>query len=104
MGRNLARREIEILAKERELIQKEMELLRRKNELLRASPRNSSSTTSRATFNIKNVSDLLSEYSGSGDDFERWKAQVNLLRDTYELNENAAKIFVGSGLRDKAAE
>lgn len=70
VGGNLARCEMEILAKERELIQKEVELLRRENDIA-GFPRNSSSTTSRATFSIKNVSDLLSEYSGSGDDFER---------------------------------
>lgn len=63
--------------------------------------RNSLSTASRTTLSIKNVSDLLSEFNGSGDDFERWKAQVNLLRDTYE---NAAKILVGSKLRGKAAD
>lgn len=33
VGGNLARREMEILAKERELIQKEVELLRRENDI-----------------------------------------------------------------------
>jgi len=85
-------------------MQREIELLRRENDLLRAFPRNSLSAVSRATLNIKNVSDLLSEYHGSGEDFERWRAQINLLRDTYELDENAAKILVGSKLRGKAAD
>lgn len=101
---NLVLREMDLLSRERNLMQREIELLRRENDMLRASPRNSSSTASRATLNIKNIGDLLSEYSGSGDDFERWKAQVNLLRDTYELDENAAKILVGSKLRGKAAD
>ncbi|XP_070156230.1 uncharacterized protein [Polyergus mexicanus] len=104
VGENLSQREMELLARERDIMQREIELLRRENDLLRASPRNSLSTVSRTTLNIKNVSDLLSEYNGSGDDFERWKAQVNLLRDTYELDENAAKVLVGSKLRGKAAD
>jgi len=101
---SLAQREAELAAKERELMQKEIELLRRENDLLRTSTRNSVSTVSRTTISIKNISDLLSEYHGTGDDFERWRAQVNLLRDTYELDENATKILVGSRLRGKAAE
>lgn len=93
-----AQREMALLSKERDLMQKEIELLRRKNNLLRASPGSSASTTFRTTLSIKNISDLLSEYNGSGDDFERWRAQINLLRDTYELDENAAKVLVGSKL------
>jgi len=104
VDKNLSQREIELMSRERDIMQREIELLRRENDMLRASPRSSLSTVSRTTLNIKNVSDLLSEYNGSGDDFERWKAQVNLLRDTYDLDENAAKILVGSKLRGKAAD
>jgi len=52
-------------------MQREIELLRRETELMRTSPRLSLSTISRI-LSIKNVSDLLSEYADSGDDFERW--------------------------------
>lgn len=100
----LSQRETELLVRENSLMQREIDLLRRENEALRMSPRNGSSTVSRATLSIKDVSDLLNEYNGSGDDFERWKAEVNLLRDTYELDENAAKVLVGSKLRGKAAD
>jgi len=44
------------------------------------------------------------EYNGSEEDFERWRTQINLLRTTYELDENAAKILVGSKLRGKALD
>lgn len=104
VDKNLSRREMELISRERDLMQREIELLRRENDMLRASPRSSLSTVSRTTLNIKNVSDLFSECNGFGDDFERWKAQVNLLRDTYDLDENAAKILVGSKLRGKAAD
>lgn len=98
-------RETELEERERELMRREIEFLRRENEVLRASPRSgTSSTASRATINIKNVGDLLNEYNGSGEDFERWRAQVNLLCQLYELDDNAAKILVGSKLRGKALE
>ncbi|KYN50111.1 hypothetical protein ALC62_00139 [Cyphomyrmex costatus] len=99
----LARRETELEVRERELMSREIALLRRENDLLRGSPQNShSSVDSRTTINIKNVGELLSEYDGSGEDFQRWKAQANLLCHTYELNENASKILIGSKLRGKA--
>lgn len=100
----LRRRESELTAKEYSLMRKEIELLRQENDLLKMSPRSPSSTVSRTTLSIRNVCDLLCEYNGGGDDFERWKAQVNLLRDMYDLDENAAKVLVGSKLRGKAAD
>lgn len=60
---DLSQREIKLLSRERDIMQREIELLRRENDLLRASPRSSLSTVSRTTLNIKNVSDLLSEYN-----------------------------------------
>lgn len=99
----IRRRETDLLMRERDLMQREIDLLRRENEVLRTSPRsNASSVTSRATINIKNVGDLLNEYNGSGEDFERWRTQVNLLCNMYELDDNASKILVGSKLRGKA--
>jgi hypothetical protein len=101
---DLLRREAELLRRERSIMQREIDLLRRENDVLRSSPRSVASTGSRTTMSIKNVSDLLSEYNGSSDDFERWKAQINLLRNTYELDENSSKILVGSRLKGKARE
>lgn len=46
----------------------------------------------------------MGEYKGSEEDFKRWNAQINLLRATYELDENASKILVESKLRGKALE
>lgn len=48
------------------------------------------------------MTELLSEYTGSGEEFGRWRAQINLLRTTYELDSHAAKILVGSKLEGKA--
>jgi len=56
----------------------------------------------RPSISIKSIGELLSEYNGSRVDFVRWKAQVMMLWDTYELEENLLKILIGSKLRGKA--
>ncbi|XP_070529916.1 uncharacterized protein [Cardiocondyla obscurior] len=101
---SLTRRERELDAREINILRTELELLRRENDALRASPRSSLYTSSRTTLSIRNVCELLSEFNGNVDNFERWKAQVLLLINMYELDENAARILVGSRLRGKAAE
>ncbi|XP_024872293.1 uncharacterized protein LOC112454896, partial [Temnothorax curvispinosus] len=101
-GNDWRQREAALTVREKALMQKEIEFLRRENEMLRSSPRSISSTVSKTTMSIKNISELLSEYHGSSDDFERWKAQVYLLKNTYELDENSAKILVRSRLKGKA--
>lgn len=100
----LRQKEIALRLKKQELMKKEIDLLCRENDMLRISPRSVSSTSSRTTMNIKNISELLSEFHGSNDDFEHWKSQINLLRDAYELDENSAKIIVSSRLNGKARE
>jgi len=50
---------------------------------------------------------LLREYTGSVEDFSshsRWKIQVNLLRQTYDLDENASKMLVGSKIQSKTGD
>jgi len=97
------RRELRMVTRERDLMQREGDLLRRENEYLRQSPR-SSVTLPTVRTSIKEVSSLLCEYTGAGEDFTRWKAQVNLLRQTYDLDENASRILIGSKLRGRANE
>lgn len=101
---SVTRREMDFVVRKRNLMQREIELLKHENETLRMSPQlNTLSVASHATINIKNVGELLNEYNGSGD-FERWRAQVNLVCEMYELDVNAAKILVGSKLRGKALD
>lgn len=84
-------------------MQREINLLRRENVMLRESPRSSTSTVaSRATINIKNIGELLSDYHGAEEDFLKWKSQVQLIRNTYDLDENASRILVSSKLKGKA--
>lgn len=100
--RHLNRRETELEKREREIMRMELEVLRRENECLRRSPASNLSADSRTTIDIRNVGKLLGDYDGSGEDFQLWKAQVHLLRETYELTESAAKLMVGSKLQGKA--
>ncbi|KYM95011.1 hypothetical protein ALC62_14354 [Cyphomyrmex costatus] len=98
-------REAELARREKELLQREIELLRRENEMLRGPPNNSTVTTNvRATTSVKSISELVGEYKGSDEDFKRWRRQIDLLRATYELDENASKILIGSKLRGKALD
>lgn len=95
---DLKRREEQLTNNERQLIRLEIDMLRRENELLRASPASNTSVDSRTTIDIRNVGKLLGKFDGTGEDFQLWKSQVNLLRETYELTESAAKLMVGSKL------
>lgn len=81
---------------------RELDMLRRENELLRSSPTSNISMDSRTTIDIRNIGKLLGDYDETGKDFQLWKAQVNLLRETYELTENAMKLMVGPKLQWKA--
>lgn len=96
-------REFDLIRRERDLAEYENSLLRREVEMLRAASRSStSSTNSRASISIRGISELLHEYNGTVEDFERWKAQVMLLKTTYELDDNSARVLVGAKLKGKA--
>lgn len=82
-------------------------MLRRENKLLRESPNHNTasvSTTLRAVTSIKSISEFVGEYKGSDEDFEKWRTQINLLRATYDMDENDSRILIGSKLRGKAFE
>lgn len=101
--RDLMSRERDFLRREKDLMERENALLRREIEMLRTTPySNAGSTSSRAPISIRSIGDLLSEYNGDGESFKRWKAQVVLLQATYELDDNSARVLVGSKLRGKA--
>ncbi|XP_015437583.1 PREDICTED: uncharacterized protein LOC107192764 [Dufourea novaeangliae] len=57
------------------------------------------------TIGIKTIADLLVEFAaGPEDDFGNWRQQLELLRDTYRLDDNSARIFMSLRLRGKAAK
>jgi len=97
--------EDELQRRERYWMEKEIDLLRCENELLRASPRQSTaSTAAYAPINIRNIGELIGEYHGSSEDLQQWKQHITFLQTTYELDENAVKILIGSKLKGKALE
>jgi len=49
-----------------------------------------------------NACELLTEFKGTSDVYWRWEKQFKLLCETYELDDQAARILVGMRLKDQA--
>jgi len=104
-GEDLATsRELELVRRERDLLRRELELVRREAEL-----RSTTSGSVRSlvvseggTFSVKGLKDLLNEFDGSSDTFRKWKQQIELLQNTYSLNDNAMRVLISSRLKGKA--
>lgn len=85
-------------------MERELELMRRENELLRNTPPllNGQERLAKSQPNVKAISELLSKFSGIDSNFAQWEQQLKLLCATYGLEDNTAKILVGSRLKGKA--
>ena len=86
----LREKELEIMRRERDLMRRELEILRQERgdaentRLIASSSTNvSQGTTTRSQLQPKALSELLSEFSGSGDTFPVWRRQFDLIRATY---------------------
>ncbi|KMQ90283.1 hypothetical protein RF55_9977, partial [Lasius niger] len=98
----LMARELEILRREKALLERELSLVRRK---ARMSPSVESGASDRAIdsgFNVRTISDMVSEFRGDCDNFDTWKRQIELLRTTYRLDENSTKVLISLRLKSKA--
>ncbi|XP_011859156.1 PREDICTED: uncharacterized protein K02A2.6-like [Vollenhovia emeryi] len=63
------------------------------------------STTSNAasvTGGIRNLKELVPEFDASENTFWRWKNQVELIRNTYRLEDDATRILISSRLKGRA--
>lgn len=58
----------------------------------------------RPRVNIATIADLLNNFNGKSSDYETWEKQVKLLRLTYKLDDDAARILIGLRLKGKALE
>lgn len=99
------RHEFEFIRRERDLLRREVELLKREAELGARTPDSNhrSSIASDSGINvIKGLKDLLSEFDGTGNEFQKWKQQVELLRGTHNLDDNATRVLISSRLKGKA--
>lgn len=86
-------------------MERELALARRETEMLRNSPQHiNSSVNSRPNINIKAIGELLREFNGVDSYFSEWEKQVRMLCQTYELDDNMAKILISSKLKGKAIQ
>ncbi|XP_011879402.1 PREDICTED: uncharacterized protein LOC105568378, partial [Vollenhovia emeryi] len=98
-------RELEHMRRERDLLRCELELMRREADLRNRAATSDARSPSMSDFggsNIRSLRDLLSEFDGTGNEFWKWKQQVELLRDTYGLDDNAMRMLISSKLKGKA--
>ncbi|XP_071577665.1 uncharacterized protein [Temnothorax nylanderi] len=91
--------------REQELLRRELDITRRERDMAMQS-----SATSRVNNNlwsnfrqpISAISELVSEFAGERDAFDRWVRQFNLVRQTYSLDDNAARVLIGLKVKDQA--
>lgn len=99
---NLVQRELELLRRENAVLQRELQFTERgqRGNESRAIPHAPMTSAVR----IREISDLLADFTGENDTFDTWKGQAEILRMTYQLNENAMKILLSSHLKGRAQE
>lgn len=117
---SLCRRELEICRREKEIAERELELARREIAVLRerqdvdrvvpgqreeasAGGGGGATAVSHPRSSLMAIADLLADFDGSGD-FNTWEKQVRLLKTTYRLNDEYAKILIGMRPKKKALE
>lgn len=97
------RRELEILRREKALLERELRLASRESEeRSRTSSTSDSARSTRSSMSVNSIANLLSDFDGTDDSFQRWKKQIELLRRTYDLDEDTTKILIGGKLKGKA--
>ncbi|XP_076398246.1 FU domain-containing protein T48 isoform X3 [Megachile rotundata] len=96
------RMEMDLMRRERELMQRELKLLQLENDALRRPTGPIQEPERRSTRDIREVGELLPEFSGMEQSFQNWKTQLNLLVATYNLDDSSSRILIGSKLKGKA--
>lgn len=101
--------EVELLRRERDLLRRKLELIRREAE--RRNQQNVSMSDTRSPVssdygnnNVRAIKDLLNEFNRTGNEFWKWKRQVELLRDSYNLDDNSTRVLISSKLKGKALD
>lgn len=51
---------------------------------------------------ISTIAELLGVFDGNGENFESWSQQLEMIRSTYKLNDDTARIMISSKLKGKA--
>ncbi|KYN06053.1 hypothetical protein ALC62_03005, partial [Cyphomyrmex costatus] len=122
---DVQQKEIEIYRREKELAERELELMRRELELVRRGqmPQEGENAvgggtrqrvvnddddvrgqSANARVNITAIADLLSYFDGKSATYDIWEKQIRLLKATYRLEDDAARLIIGMRLKGKALE
>ena len=80
--------------RDRERILRERQLWQRES----ASPFSGSANT-QVTTNLRTIAEMLREFTGETNDFENWRQQVEVLRNTYQLDDISTKVLINLRLR-----
>lgn len=97
--------ELLLLRREREILEREQQLLRRKIELMRSASTTATMTNGSvvsAFGGVKGIKELLPEFDATDGTFWRWKQQLELLRRTYQLDDNSTRVLISSRLKGRA--
>ncbi|XP_011883821.1 PREDICTED: uncharacterized protein K02A2.6-like [Vollenhovia emeryi] len=97
-------REVDLLNREHEVLRRELEIARRELAMARARNNDDHQPNGHSRANIRMLSELLKEFSGAHDGYWQWEQQARLLKDTYQLDDDSARILLGSRLRGSASE
>ncbi|KYN02350.1 hypothetical protein ALC62_06832 [Cyphomyrmex costatus] len=62
----------------------------------------STSNATSAAGNVRHLKDLLPEFRAADNTFWKWKQQLELLRNSYRLDDNSARVLISSRLKGRA--
>ncbi|XP_025265893.1 uncharacterized protein LOC112638423 [Camponotus floridanus] len=97
--------ELLLLRREREILEREQQLLRREIEIMKSAastPTITSGSVISAFDGVRGIKELLPEFDAADGTFWRWRQQLELLRRTYQLDDNSTRVLIGSRLRGRA--
>jgi len=100
-------RDTRVLELELAILKREIELLKIRSQTASCAPDTRVSTETRLAqpkINIGAMAELLATFDGTTGDFVTWQNQLRLLKRTYRLDDEHARILIGMRLRGKALE
>lgn len=104
--RDDAMRELVFLRQERKDWKRELQLLRQELAILKNSLAMTSATgdscNNSMSRGVKELKKLLPEFDGTNDTLWKWRDQLLLLRQTYQLSESSTRILISSRLKGRA--
>lgn len=101
-------------------MERELELARREIEMLHRSRREEQSSgtgesrqriddgvrvqSMRTGGNVAAIADLLGYFDGKSENYDIWEERIKLLKATYQLEDDSAKLVIGMRLKGRALE